>query len=333
MAGLDVTGALRGRRNHHDAPKDTSSRISRSIRRCALSARGASARATGAGAFSVHGRGFGSKVAASQNEPFMASECVSCGACVEACPTVALTEKTVIQAGRPDRVATTTCAYCGVGCSFNVEMQDDRVVRMVPNRNGHANHGHACVKGRFAFGYATHPDRITTPMIRSSIHEPWQQVAGTGDRTQFRRIQAKRPRRSAASRRRCTNEGLLRRSATTSTPARVCHSPTGYGLNIPSANRPARRRSTQSCRPTRSSSSAPIPPGPSGVRLAAQAPSAAGRQAHRDRSRDHWRARHIEATCRRDRAPTSPCSTRWRLVVTEGLTATHTSSSAARPAA
>src|SRR4029077_17562332 len=128
-------------------------------------------------ALTIQGRGFGSKGAASQDDSFLDSECVSCGACVEACPTVALTEKSVIKTGRPNRVVTTTCAYCGVGCSFNAEMKGEEVVRMAPNRNGHANHGHACVKGRFAFGYATHPDRITAPMIRKTIHDPWRQVS------------------------------------------------------------------------------------------------------------------------------------------------------------
>src|SRR4029077_4371047 len=139
-------------------------------------------------------RGFASKIVASENESFFASECVSCGACVEACPTLALTEKSVIALGRPERAVTTTCAYCGVGCSFKAEVKDEQVVRMAPNRDGHANHGHACVKGRFAFGYATHPDRITTPLIRKKTTDPWEEA--TWDEainrvaSEFRRIQA-----------------------------------------------------------------------------------------------------------------------------------------------
>ena len=196
-------------------------------------------------ALTIQGRGFGSKVAASQNESFMASECVSCGACVEACPTEALTEVSLADAGVADRAVTTTCAYCGVGCSFKAEMKGDTLVRMAPNRDGHANHGHACVKGRFAYGYATHPDRITTPMIRKSIDEPWQEV--TWDEaieyaaSEFRRIQAKYGRDSIGgiTSSRCTNEETflvqkLVRAAfgnnNVDTCARVCHSPTGYGL-------------------------------------------------------------------------------------------------------
>ena len=116
---------------------------------------------------------------------------------------------------------------------------------MVPNRDGHANHGHACVKGRFAFGYATHPDRITTPMIRKSIDDPWQQVtweeAIGHAASEFRRIQAKYGRDSIGgiTSSRCTNEETflvqkLVRAAfgnnNVDTCARVCHSPTGYGL-------------------------------------------------------------------------------------------------------
>jgi formate dehydrogenase major subunit len=196
-------------------------------------------------ALTIQGRGFASKVSASQNEPFLASECVSCGACVEACPTVALTENTLIKLGPPDRVVTTTCAYCGVGCSFDAEVKADQVVRMVPNRNGHANHGHSCVKGRFAYGYATHPDRITTPMIRASINDPWRQVGWDEAigyaASEFRRIQAKYGRDAIGgiTSSRCTNEETflvqkLVRAAfgnnNVDTCARVCHSPTGYGL-------------------------------------------------------------------------------------------------------
>ena len=196
-------------------------------------------------ALTIQGRGFGSKVSASQNETFLASECVSCGACVESCPTGALVEKSLLQLGAPTTVTTTTCAYCGVGCSFNAESKDGEVIRMAPNRDGHANHGHACVKGRFAYGYATHDDRITTPMIRSSINDPWQEVtwetAINYAASEFRRIQAKYGRDSIGgiTSSRCTNEETflvqkLIRAAfgnnNVDTCARVCHSPTGYGL-------------------------------------------------------------------------------------------------------
>ena len=196
-------------------------------------------------ALTVQGRGFGSKIAASQDDSFMESECVSCGACVQACPTATLSEKTLIEKGQAEHSVVTTCAYCGVGCSFRAEMKGQELVRMVPNQNGHANHGHSCVKGRFAIGYATHPDRITKPMIRAKISDPWREVSweeAIGHAaSEFRRIQAKYGRDSIGgiTSSRCTNEETylvqkLVRAAfgnnNVDTCARVCHSPTGYGL-------------------------------------------------------------------------------------------------------
>ena len=196
-------------------------------------------------ALTIDGRGFASIVSPSENQPFMESECVSCGACVQACPTATLMEKSVIDKGQAEHSITTTCAYCGVGCSFRAEMKGTEVVRMVPNKQGKANHGHSCVKGRFAFGYATHPDRIKTPMIRSRITDPWREVswdeAINHAASEFRRIQAKYGRGSVGgiTSSRCTNEETylvqkLVRAAfgnnNVDTCARVCHSPTGYGL-------------------------------------------------------------------------------------------------------
>ena len=128
-------------------------------------------------ALTIDGRGFASHVSAGMDESFLASECVSCGACVQACPTATLIEKSVVQMGQPEHSVVTTCAYCGVGCSFKAEMQGEQVVRMVPYKDGGANEGHSCVKGRFAFGYATHKDRVLTPMIREKITDPWQVVS------------------------------------------------------------------------------------------------------------------------------------------------------------
>src|ERR1700728_2122682 len=128
-------------------------------------------------ALTVSGRGFDSIVAAGMDEKFIESECVSCGACVQACPTGSLLEKTVIEQGKPEWSEITTCAYCGVGCSFKAEMRGDEVVRMVPYKDGKANRGHSCVKGRFAWGYANHRERILKPMIREKITAPWRGVS------------------------------------------------------------------------------------------------------------------------------------------------------------
>jgi len=196
-------------------------------------------------ALTISGRGFESRVSAGQDEAFMDSECVSCGACVEACPTATLQEKSVIWLGQSEHSAITTCAYCGVGCGFKAEMKGNEVVRMVPWKDGQANEGHACVKGRFAWGYATHKDRMLKPMIRAKFTDPWQEVswdeAIAHAASEFRRIQTKYGTDSIGgiTSSRCTNEETylvqkLVRAAfgnnNVDTCARVCHSPTGYGL-------------------------------------------------------------------------------------------------------
>ncbi|MGL3821748.1 formate dehydrogenase subunit alpha [Sphingopyxis sp. R3-92] len=196
-------------------------------------------------ALTIEGMGFGSKVAASQDDDFLASECVSCGACVQACPTASLIEKKVVETGTPDRAVVTTCAYCGVGCTFRAEMRGEELVRMVPWKDGKANRGHSCVKGRFAWGYAQHQERILNPMIRASVDQPWREVswdeAIAHTASEFRRIQEQYGRLSVGgiTSSRCTNEEtflvqkMIRQgfgNNNVDTCARVCHSPTGYGL-------------------------------------------------------------------------------------------------------
>ncbi len=197
-------------------------------------------------ALTIEGRGFDSRVSAGMSgDDFLSSDCVSCGACVAACPTATLQEKSIVEIGTPSHAVITTCAYCGVGCSFKAEMRGDELVRMVPYKHGKANRGHSCVKGRFAYGYASHKDRILNPMIRDSINDPWQEVSWdeamdfTAKRMQG--IIEKHGRHSVGviTSSRCTNEEAylvqkLTRAVfmnnNTDTCARVCHSPTGYGL-------------------------------------------------------------------------------------------------------
>ena len=196
-------------------------------------------------ALTISGRGFDSRVSVGPEANFVESDCVSCGACVAACPTATLTENSIIEKGIPEHSVTTTCAYCGVGCGFKAEMRGQEVIRMTPWKDGKANEGHACVKGRFAFGYSTHKDRMTEPMIRDSIDQPWKKVswdeALTYTATRLREIQEKYGQKSigAISSSRCTNEEvwLVQKMVRTGfgnnnidTCARVCHSPTGYGL-------------------------------------------------------------------------------------------------------
>ncbi|NDJ12389.1 MAG: formate dehydrogenase subunit alpha [Acidobacteriia bacterium] len=233
--------------NHLTAPKDESNPYftfdpskcivcSRCVRACEET--------QGTFALTILGRGFESKVSAG-NAPFLDSECVSCGACVQACPTATLIEKSVIDQGQPEHSVVTTCAYCGVGCTFKAEMRGTEVIRMVPSKDGKANHGHSCVKGRFAWGYATHKERVLKPMVRAKITDPWREVsweeAINHTAAEFRRIQAQHGRDSIGgiTSSRCTNEETylvqkMIRAAfgnnNVDTCARVCHSPTGYGL-------------------------------------------------------------------------------------------------------
>ncbi len=197
-------------------------------------------------ALTIESRGFGSKVSAGlASDNFLESECVSCGACVQACPTATLIEKKVAEIGTPERSVVTTCAYCGVGCTFRAEMRGEQLVRMVPWKDGKANRGHSCVKGRFAWGYAQHRERILKPMIRSNISEPWREVeweeAFAYAASELNRISAKYGKHALGgiTSSRCTNEEtflvqkLVRAgfgNNNVDTCARVCHSPTGYGL-------------------------------------------------------------------------------------------------------
>jgi formate dehydrogenase major subunit len=196
-------------------------------------------------ALTIAGRGFDSRVSPGMEESFLTSECVSCGACVQACPTATLNEKSMIEIGAPEHSVVTTCAYCGVGCAFKAEMRGEELVRMVPYKDGEANRGHSCVKGRFAWGYATHKERILKPMIRQKVDDPWREVswdeAINYAASEFKRIQAKYGKNSVGgiTSSRCTNEETflvqkLIRAAfgnnNVDTCARVCHSPTGYGL-------------------------------------------------------------------------------------------------------
>ena len=251
MAGVvglrDVRYGMEGE-NHLDAPKDESNpyftfdeskciACSRCVRACS--------EVQGTFALTIAGRGFDSKVSASDGVPFLESECVSCGACVQACPTATLQEKTVIDLGVPTRKVKTTCAYCGVGCSFVAELRGDELVRMVPDKTGGANAGHSCVKGRFAWGYAGHEDRVTAPMIRESIDDEWKVVdwdeAIGFAASRLKEIQAQYgvDAIGGITSSRCTNEEvyvvqkMVRTAFGTNnvdTCARVCHSPTGYGL-------------------------------------------------------------------------------------------------------
>jgi formate dehydrogenase major subunit len=244
-----VTAKAHGCDNDHWMPTDDSNPyFSYDPSKCIVCSRCVRAceEVQGTFALTISGRGFESRVSPGMNESFLGSECVSCGACVQACPTATLTEKAVIEIGQPEHSVITTCAYCGVGCTFKAEMRGEEVIRMVPYKDGKANRGHSCVKGRFAWGYTNHKERILNPMIRERITDPWREVswdeAFSYAASELKRIQAKYGRDSIGgiTSSRCTNEEtflvqkLIRAgfgNNNVDTCARVCHSPTGYGLS------------------------------------------------------------------------------------------------------
>jgi formate dehydrogenase major subunit len=189
-------------------------------------------------------RGWGTKIVAGMDSSFVDSACVSCGACVSTCPTGALDESAFRAKETIDQTVTTTCAYCGVGCSLDVHVRDDEVVAIDPALEGPSNLGHTCIKGRFAHQYARAPDRLTSPMMRRTDgtwrEASWDEAMGfVADK--MKAISAAHGSDAIAfiSSSRCTNEEnyilqkLARAALGTNNIdncSRVCHSPTSFGL-------------------------------------------------------------------------------------------------------
>ncbi|MGE5827458.1 MAG: formate dehydrogenase subunit alpha, partial [Micromonosporaceae bacterium] len=192
-------------------------------------------------ALTLIGHGAGTVVAPGPG-PWVESACVSCGGCVDACPSGALTGPRPLVT--PQRTVRTTCGYCGVGCSLEFHLGPDGISDVTPDHSGPVNRGHACVKGRFAYGFATSPDRLTTPLIRqdgrlrpASWDEALELIAG-----RLRRIIAEHgPDAVAAiSSARATNEEnylmqrLMRTAIGTNNIdncSRICHAPSAAGLS------------------------------------------------------------------------------------------------------
>ncbi len=235
--------------NHLAEPKDESNPyFTFDATRCIVCSRCVRAceETQGTFALTISGRGFASRVAAGQSQPFMDSECVSCGACVQACPDgrTAGEQRDRARPARARRGHHLRLLRRRLRVHGRGEGRPGRA-HGAPDRNGQANDGHSCVKGRFAWGYATHRDRVTKPMIRDRISDPWREV-GWDEAIGFaagrlRAIQARHGRDAIGgiTSSRCTNEETylvqkLVRAAfgnnNVDTCARVCHSPTGYGL-------------------------------------------------------------------------------------------------------
>ncbi|HNI33946.1 MAG TPA: formate dehydrogenase subunit alpha [Microthrixaceae bacterium] len=114
------------------------------------------------------GRGASTRIVAGSGGPLAESDCVGCGACVDTCPTNALTDRSSAASARPDSHTRSVCPYCGVGCEIDVGTRDGRIVGIAAPLDAPVNRGHLCVKGRYGSGFVTSPDRLTRPLVRDA---------------------------------------------------------------------------------------------------------------------------------------------------------------------
>ncbi|GMR21111.1 MAG: formate dehydrogenase subunit alpha [Gammaproteobacteria bacterium] len=191
----------------------------------------------------MHGRGYRSRVIASLDQNIADSECVSCGRCVQTCPTNALTDRYRAKTFIPDKTVRTVCTYCGVGCNLEIMLKDGEIHAINAVDDAEVNQGHCCLKGRYAFSYYNHPDRLTTPLIRRDGKlqaASWDEVLDT-IASRLEEIKNTHGHQSIAgiSSSRCTNEEnyLMQKfmrvvigNNNIDGCARVCHAPTAFGM-------------------------------------------------------------------------------------------------------
>ncbi|MCW9055306.1 MAG: formate dehydrogenase subunit alpha [Gammaproteobacteria bacterium] len=191
----------------------------------------------------MRGRGYDSDIIFSMDQLVIDSECVACGQCVQTCPTNALTDRYHTKTLDEDQRTRTVCTYCGVGCNFDVLIKNKKIVAMMPVNDSEVNQGHACLKGRYAFEYYNHPDRLTTPLIRKDNKlEPasWDEAMDYIAEMLNTVLQRSGPQSVAGiSSSRCTNEEnyLMQKfmrvvigNNNIDGCARVCHAPTAFGM-------------------------------------------------------------------------------------------------------
>ena len=128
----------------------------------------------------VGGRGHQARIIAGADTIMLEARCESCGACLAYCPTGALDHRMAMNSGKPDRLVTTTCTYCGVGCQFDLNIKEDTVIGVTSNPNAPVNGMHLCVKGRFGYDFIHHPDRLKRPQVRRYLLD--NKSKSTGDR-------------------------------------------------------------------------------------------------------------------------------------------------------
>lgn len=191
----------------------------------------------------MSGRGFESRITTDNNMLFGDSSCVSCGACAHTCPTDAISDIFQSKSAAVDKKVRTTCSYCGVGCNLEASIKNNKVVSIDTPKKTEVNAGHTCVKGRYAFGFYDHPDRLRTPLIKRNgkfEKATWDEAYDL-IKSEFNRIIKKHGPDAIAgiSSARCTNEEnylfqkLIRAVVGTNSIdccARICHSPTAWGM-------------------------------------------------------------------------------------------------------
>jgi predicted molibdopterin-dependent oxidoreductase YjgC len=138
--------------------------------------------------WSLAERGIHTHPVAGANTDLISARCESCGACVAYCPTGALDHKMSIQSGSPDKLVTTTCTYCGVGCQFDLNVKNNRIIRVTSNPAAPVNGMHLCVKGRYGYDFVHHPDRLTHPSVQRYLLENRARPADRADRSDWVKV-------------------------------------------------------------------------------------------------------------------------------------------------
>ncbi|WP_292463970.1 formate dehydrogenase subunit alpha [Methanolobus sp.] len=192
---------------------------------------------------SMAGRGFESRIVKGMDTSFMESSCVSCGACAQACPTSAISDVYESKSIVADKKVRTVCTYCGAGCNLEVSVKDGKVRSIEAPWDSKVNPGHLCLKGRYAFSFYDHPDRIRTPLIKKDgafVEATWDEAYDLIVSELNRIIKENGPDHIAGiSSARCPNEEnylmqkFMRAVVGTNNIdncARVCHAPTALGM-------------------------------------------------------------------------------------------------------